>query len=92
MTGRFTNIATIRNEIEALCLRGELEERGIPHTIHSYYDLAYDGLFQVSRGWGHVAASAEHTDEIIQVLNDIRERSGQHGMEAENGPETGAAG
>lgn len=75
MTASFKNIATIRNEIEALRLRGELEEREIPHRIHSYYDLAYDGLFQVSRGWGHVAAPAEYADTIIRVLHDIREQA-----------------
>ncbi len=41
MAGQFEKIAAIRNEIEALCLKGELEERRIPHAMQSYYDLAY---------------------------------------------------
>ncbi len=30
---RFEKIATIENGVEALCLRTELEEPGIPHAI-----------------------------------------------------------
>lgn len=33
MTERFEKVATIENEIEALCLRAELEERNVPHAI-----------------------------------------------------------
>ena len=83
MTERFEKIATIRNEVEAICLRGELEERGIPHAIQSYYDLAYDGLFQPARGWGHVAAPVEHTDEILAVLDLIRQQAAQRKDEME---------
>ena len=55
---RLEKIAVIRNEIEASCLQGELEQRGIPHLIQSYQDSAYDGLFQFHEGWGHVEAPA----------------------------------
>ena len=83
MSGQFEKIAIIRNEIEALCLKGELEERGVPHAIQSYYDSAYDGLFQISRGWGHVAASVEHVDEILKILDEIREQSAQQNDEVD---------
>ena len=72
---RFVKIATIRNEIESLCLRGELEERGIPYAMQSYYDLAYDGLFQFALGWGHVEASLDRRDEILEILDAIRRQS-----------------
>jgi hypothetical protein len=71
---RLEKIAAIQNAIEAICLKGELEQRGIPHLIQSYYDSAYDGLFQFHSGWGHVEASAEHRDEILQVLDAIRQQ------------------
>jgi hypothetical protein len=77
VNGRFEKIATLRNEVEALCLKGELEKRGLPHAIQSYYDLAYDGLFQASRGWGHVAAPIEYADEILGILDAIREPPAQ---------------
>jgi hypothetical protein len=75
--GQVTKIAAIKNEVEALCLRGELEERQIPHQIQSHYDFAYDGLFQFHSGWGHVEAPAEHRDEILQVLEAIRSAAEQ---------------
>ena len=92
MTGRFEKIATVSNEIEALCLRGELEKRGVPHAIQSYYDLAYDGLFQVSRGWGHVAAPVERTDEILEILDAIREQPAQQNDEVDEQQDNGHSG
>jgi hypothetical protein len=74
---RFEKIAEIGNEIEAMCLRGELEERGIPHAFHSHYDLAYDGLFQFSSGWGHVEAPSRYRDAILDVLSLIRQPARQ---------------
>jgi hypothetical protein len=46
---RFEKIATLENQIEAMCLQGKLEERGIAHLVQSRYDSAYDGLFQFQR-------------------------------------------
>ena len=46
--------------------------------MQSYYDLAYDGLFQVSRGWGHVEAPRERADGILEILGAIREKSTQY--------------
>ena len=77
MSVQFEKIANIRNEIEALRVKEELGERGIPHVIQSYYDMAYDGLFQLSRGWGHLEAPLERKDEILGILDAIREQSSQ---------------
>jgi hypothetical protein len=66
-------IAVLDNEIEAQLLSAQLEERGIPHMMRSYYDNAYDGLFQLSKGWGHVEAPAEYTAEITEALETIRQ-------------------
>lgn len=92
VNGQFEKIATIDNEIEAICLRGELEEHGIPNAIQSYYDLAYDGLFQASRGWGHVAAPIERADEILEILDAIRERSAQQDDEGDEQQDNGHSG
>ena len=67
-------IAGVENEIEALCLKDEFQERGIPHMLQNYYDSAYDGLYQYSGGWGHVEAAAEHRNEILAILEEIRQR------------------
>jgi hypothetical protein len=81
MMERFDKIATLDNEIEALCVRGELEGRGIPFAMRSYYDLAYDGLFQFSGGWGHIEAPVEHRDQILEIIEVIRHRSAQQSNE-----------
>ena len=83
---RFEKIAIIENEVEALCLRSELEERGIPHAIQSHYDTAYDGLFQLSAGWGHVEAPSDRREEILKILD------GLHQPAVQQRPETDAMG
>ena len=83
MTERYEKIAAVRNEIEALLLKGELEGRGIPHAMQSYYDSAYDGLFQFTSGWGHVEAPVERRDEILEILDAIRQRPAPQGDEAD---------
>ncbi|MGD0383262.1 MAG: hypothetical protein ABSA77_07075 [Thermoguttaceae bacterium] len=82
---RFDKIATIRNEVEAIRLRGELEERGILHAMYSNYDLAYDGLFQFSAGWGRVEAPLQRRDEILEILDAIRRQSAEQNNGAAEG-------
>lgn len=65
-------IAVLDHEIEARLLDAELEARGIPHILRSYHDQAYDGVFQLQKGWGVVLAPAEFRDEIETMLRDIR--------------------
>ena len=62
----------LKNEIEAQLLDSILTERDIPHVMVSYYDSAYDGLFQASRGWGHLEAPAGRAGEILAILEDLR--------------------
>ncbi len=68
----FVKIAPLENEIEALRLGSELEERNIPFALRSYHDTAYDGLFQLAAGWGHVEAPAAYREEITEILEVIR--------------------
>ena len=42
----FINIAIFENIIEAQLIDSILNEQNIPHMIRSFYDTAYDGLFQ----------------------------------------------
>ena len=86
---RFEKIATIGNEIEAMCLRGELEDRGIPHAIQSNHDSAYDGLFQFTIGWGHVEAPRDHRDEILEILDAIRRPSTEQNDDADKQEDAG---
>ncbi len=62
-------IVDFENEIQAGWLRSMLEDRDIPYRIRSYHDLAYNGLFQYSKGWGYLEAPAEFRDEILEIFN-----------------------
>jgi len=73
----FEKIATIENEIEALRLESELDGRGIPYAVRSYHDTAYDGIFQLAAGWGHLEAPAQYREEILVILAAIRQADDQ---------------
>ncbi len=68
-------IAVLRNEVEAQLLAGELTELDIPHLMRSYYDGAFDGVYQFSKGWGHVEAPSEFKDKILEILAGLRQGS-----------------
>ena len=79
-------IATLDNEVEAGRLASELESRRIPHLMVTYCDLAFDGIFQLTHGWGHVEAPKARRDTILSILGDIRQNrreSEDTGSEAE---------
>ena len=69
-------ILEIENEIMARLLESVLMEREIPHLMRSYHDSAYDGLFQLQKGWGQVVAPQAYEDEIKQVYADLKVGSG----------------
>jgi hypothetical protein len=64
-------ILVLQDVIEAGLLDSLLTERGIPHVMVSYRDSAYDGIYQVSRGWGHVEAPEEYRDHIMAIHDDL---------------------
>ncbi|MBT4364841.1 MAG: hypothetical protein HN931_01985 [Desulfobacterales bacterium] len=69
---KFIKIIILDNIIEAQIIGSILEERGIPHQIKSYHDTAYDGLFQLQKGWGVIYAQETNKSEIIETINIIR--------------------
>ena len=78
MIGRKTmekavKIVVLDNEVQARLLESLLKEQGIPHLIRSYHDSAYDGLFQVSKGWGCVEAPKRYKSKILKILNGLDE-------------------
>lgn len=64
-------ILLFNNEIEAMLLDEILTDKKIPHIIRTYHDSAYDGLWQSSSGWGHIEASEEYREEILQIYNEM---------------------
>ena len=71
----YKKIAVLEDEFEAGLLDSVLNEREVPHRMRSYYDTAYDGLFQTQKGWGYVAAPEQYEAEITEILADLREEA-----------------
>jgi hypothetical protein len=69
---QFIKIAVLENAVEAQLISSILGQRDIPHRLRSYYDTAYDGLFQVQKGWGKVYAPQSNKQEILQIIKDVR--------------------
>tara|TARA_B100001971_G_C17969353_1_gene421563 strand:+ start:243 stop:497 length:255 start_codon:yes stop_codon:yes gene_type:complete len=68
----FIKIAVLENTIEAQLVNSILDEHNIPHRLHSYHDTAYDGLFQMQKGWGGLRAPRSFKDDILEILNAVR--------------------
>ena len=69
----FVKVAIIENGDEARLIASILTEREIPHHIRSYFDTAFDGLYQSQKGWGYVSAADAHREEILEIIADIRQ-------------------
>ena len=78
MSEQYKQILILENEMEAQRLSSILDEEGIPHVVRSYYDSAYDGIFQSQRGWGHLEAPEKY-ENTIQSLYDYMKGSGWTG-------------
>ena len=76
----FIRIALLESIVEAQLLESILAERRIPHRIRSFHDTAYDGLFQMQKGWGELHAPQVFEGELKEILNDIRQTD--HGAAA----------
>lgn len=72
---KFIKIGGLENAIEAQLIGSILGQREIPHRIQSFYDTAYNGLFQVQKGWGMLYAPAAYKLEIRQVIDDVRSKT-----------------
>jgi hypothetical protein len=73
----FIRIAVLDNEIEAQLVASILSEQNIPHWIQSFHDTAYDGLFQLQKGWGEVRSSLSYEQEILDLLDNLRTSDGK---------------
>lgn len=71
-TPPFVKIALLDNAIEAQLIDSVLKDQDIPHMLRSYHDTAYDGLFQIQKGWGEVQAPAAFKETILEILESIR--------------------
>jgi hypothetical protein len=67
----YCRVLVLKNEIEAHLMEQALTEAGIPFMIKSYHDSAYDGLFQMQKGWGHIESLAELKDSIETIYREL---------------------
>ncbi len=67
----YVKILVLKNEIEAQVLTQALREKEIPHMVQSYHDSAYDGIFQMQKGWGALLGPAERRDEILDIYETL---------------------
>ncbi len=72
MSKTYKKIIILENQIEAQRLSSILDEEGIPHVVRSYYDSAYDGIFQSQRGWGHLEAPEEYENTINTLYDNMK--------------------
>ena len=68
---RNVKVVVLKNEIEANIIGSVLKEKNIPHIIMSYHDSAYDGIFQIQKGWGYIEAPQEYKSRILKIYRDI---------------------
>ncbi len=73
----YVKVAVLENAIEAQLIDSILNEQDIPHRIQTYHDTAYDGLFQVQKGWGVLYAPPLKQKETLEILYDIRSNKTQ---------------
>jgi len=69
---KYIKIIVLENGIEAQLIGSILEQREIPHRVRSYYDTAYDGLFQIQKGWGKLYAPQPYKEKILQIIEEVR--------------------
>ena len=81
----FTRIALLESLIEAQLVASILSEREIPHRIRSFHDTAYDGLFQVQKGWGELCAPNAFGPQLLEIIEDIRRTDLQAAQEPMEG-------
>jgi hypothetical protein len=71
----FIQIAVLENAIEAQLLSSVLTEYEIPHRLRSYHDTAYDGLFQLQKGWGVIYSPHEFQQQVLDALAELRSQA-----------------
>ena len=64
-------ILALSSEIEAFRIKEILDSNKIPHLIRSYYDSAYDGIFQNQYGWGVLEAEESDEARILELVKDL---------------------
>lgn len=70
-TGVMIPVYRFTNEIEAQILDDVLKEEGIPHRIRSFHDSAYNGIFQMQKGWGQLEAPESYKERVRELAEQV---------------------
>lgn len=70
---KWIKITYLQNDIEANLLSELLHREKIPHFIKSYHDTAMDGLFQFTKGWGHIESYEDFQETIMSLYHSLTE-------------------
>jgi len=63
---------TMDNEYEAGIFTALLEEEGIQYTVVNHHSLAYDGLFQMTLGWGHLEIPVAYQQKAAELFQNYK--------------------
>jgi hypothetical protein len=75
MTGnqnKFVKVAVLDSEVQARLLDSRLEEEDIPHILRSYQEAAFDGVFALHKGWGHIEAPEQYKQRVLEIINETQ--------------------
>jgi hypothetical protein len=64
------SIHTLKNQIEAQVIEGELKAAGIKCVIRPFNDSAYDGIFMAQKGYGQVLVDDKDKQRAEEILNE----------------------
>ena len=62
----------MENEFEADVFAALLDEERIPHTLINHHSMAYNGLFQMTMGWGHFEIPESYLEKADELLRAMR--------------------
>ena len=71
----YIKIVVLDSEVESQLVCSILDDRNISYFTKSYYDTAYDGLFQSQLGWGVIRVSEEDLPEAKRIIEEWRNAS-----------------
>jgi hypothetical protein len=66
------NAVPIEKEMEANLLEMVLKDYDIPYVFVSYHDTAYNGIFQLQHGWGHVEVPIEYVEKVEELYEEVK--------------------
>ena len=70
--GNLVHVSPIENEVEAGVVKLHLREENILHEIRCYHDPAYDGIFQLQRGWGGLWVDENDSSAALRIVALVR--------------------